>query len=79
MKETFKFYAPFFLAKPALTIFNSDKHFEKMFIRLGANLTLLCPFKDFNTFEWHKNTERFFGHQSHNITFKNISIKDEGK
>lgn len=67
-----------YLAKPALTI-HSDKHFERVFIRLGANRTLSCPFRDYDDFEWYKNTERFSGHQSHNITFQNISITDEGK
>lgn len=68
----------FFLAKPILTIDNT-KRFEKMFIRVGENATLSCPFKDFDSFEWHKNQQQFVQHQVHRtITFENITLQDEG-
>lgn len=50
-------------------------------IQLGSNATLLCPFKNFDHFEWYKNSEAFnnsTNNESVDIIFHNISIADQG-
>lgn len=47
---------------------------------MGSNVTLVCPFKNFNYFEWHKNAEIFHNDDSKStdIVFPNISTADQG-
>lgn len=52
-----------------------------MQIELGSNATLVCPFKNFNHFEWLKNSKAFNNSNntdSVDITFHEISTDDQG-
>lgn len=73
----------FFKAEPELFT-NKDEYTETIPIQLGSNATLLCPFKNFDHFEWLKNSEIFDNSNNNNnsgsidIIFHNISIADQG-
>lgn len=55
-----------------------EQNFESKHIRIGSNVKLLCPFKDFDYFKWFKDGEPF-NDQSLNIEFRNVSSSDTGK
>lgn len=68
-----------FLAEPELFV-NQDVYHHAIPMQLGSNGTLLCPFKNFDHFEWFKNSEVFVSgnSESADITIHNISVADEG-
>lgn len=52
-------------------------YFETKLVRLGGNVSLICPFDNFDQIEWHKDTEPFKGQETH-IELQNLSTGDEG-
>lgn len=75
-----RFQLMFFLAEPEL-LTDKDEFSETISIELGSNATLLCPFKNFDDFEWLKNGNVFNKSNSNSvdIVFHNISASDQGK
>lgn len=66
-----------FVAKPELTI-DAKKYHETKPIRVGDNLALECPFKNFDNFKWYKD-EKLFNDQSRDIQIFNSSTSHAGK
>lgn len=64
------------LAEPELTI-DTQHHTETKLVHLEDNITLICPFKNFNDFAWYKNGE-LYDNQTEEIVFQNVSHSDEG-
>lgn len=65
------------VAKPELTI-DTGKYHETKPIRVGENLALACPFKNFDNFKWFKG-EKLFNDQSRDIHIFNSSTLHAGK
>lgn len=56
----------------------SDRsHSETISIQLGQNITLMCPFENFDQFQWHKNSIPL-NDTATNIEIHNISRTDRG-
>lgn len=68
-----------FLAEPELSS-HKNGFTEKISVEVGSDVTLICPFKNFNHFLWYKNAEIFHDDNSKatNIVFHNISTADQG-
>lgn len=64
-------------AKPKLLPGYQDSNFETKTVHLGSNVTLECPFVDFNHLEWLNNSDPYNSKKT-KIDIKNISPKDEG-
>lgn len=74
---TILFCFAFSLAKPQL-IFDADSNLETIRVRLGENVSLKCPFKNFDHFQWFENTEQI-DNQILRLELENVSFKDAGK
>lgn len=65
------------LAKPRFSINTNQKSSNPMLIRLGENVTLMCPFENFDRFQWYKD-EVPFDNKTINVAIHNISRNDQG-
>lgn len=73
------FRLAFLLAKPQLLL-DADSDFKTIHIRFGENITLKCPFENFEHFEWIKDAETFENDDDMlDVELENISFEDEGK
>lgn len=68
----------FLLAKPQL-LFDADGNSKTIHIRLGENITLKCPYKNFDHFEWFKDTEPLVNDDALHVELENVSLEDEGE
>lgn len=57
---------------------DTEEYFETEHIRVGDNLTLPCPFENFDTLKWYRKG-KFFNNQSTVIQINNMSTLDAGK
>lgn len=71
------FYDQLLLAKPRFSVQNDRPHSETILIRLGENITLMCPFENFAQFQWFKDSIPF-NNETINIDIRNISRTDQG-
>lgn len=77
--NTYSFSSDFILlAKPKLSTHSDQKHSKSMLVRLGENITLMCPFENFDNFEWYKDSSVAFNNKTINIEIYNISLNDQG-
>lgn len=63
----------FFLAKPKLI---GEENTKKL-VRLETDVTLRCPFENFDSFTWFKDSRHFQSIEL-DINLRNISTTDEG-
>lgn len=78
MFDKFFFCIVFLLAKPQL-LFDADRNFQTIHIRLGENITMKCPYKNFDHFEWYKNTKPLDNNHMLHAELENVSFEDEGE
>lgn len=58
---------------------NSEVNPEIKRARLGDTLTLICPYRNFDSIEWFHNSEPFNNNQTSSIEFSKISASNQGK
>lgn len=73
----FLFFNFVILAKPDFLTQSDRPHSETILIQLEKNITLLCPFGNFDQFQWDKNSVPF-NNKTKNIEIHNISRTDQG-
>lgn len=56
---------------------SASTHFETKLVRLGDDVSLACPFRNFDRFEWFKGIEGY-NNQNTTIEIRNASPSDEG-
>lgn len=66
------------LAKPQF-LYDVNSNFLKIPVQLGDDITLKCPFENFNHFEWLKNEEPLDNNHMLHPELKNVSFEDAGK